>query len=54
MVTHGSSEAMYLVMHALLRAGDEVIVLDPAYQPLFSIADSIGCKLKRWRLSFDR
>jgi capreomycidine synthase len=54
MVTHGSSEAMYLVMHALLRAGDEVIVLDPAYQSLFSIADSIGCKLKRWRLRFDR
>jgi aspartate/methionine/tyrosine aminotransferase len=45
---------MYLVMHALLRAGDEVIVLDPAYQSLFSIAESIGCKLKRWRLRFDR
>src|SRR5205085_1568196 len=38
MVTHGSSEAMFLLMHALLRAGDEVIVIDPAYQPLFAIA----------------
>lgn len=54
MVTHGSSEATYLVMHALLQTGDEVIVLDPAYQSLFSIAGSIGCELKRWRLSFDR
>lgn len=45
---------MYLIMHALLRAGDEVIVLEPAYQQLFSIAESIGCRLKRWRLSFDR
>jgi capreomycidine synthase len=54
MVTNGSSEAMYLVMHALLQAGDEVIVLDPAYQSLFSIAESIGCRLKRWRLCFDR
>jgi capreomycidine synthase len=54
MVTHGSSEAMYLTMHALLREGDEVIVLDPAYQSLFSIAASIGCKLKPWHLSFNR
>jgi capreomycidine synthase len=54
MVTNGSSEAMYLIMHALLRAGDEVIVLEPAYQSLFSIAESIGCRLKRWRLRFDR
>ncbi len=54
MVTHGSSEAMYLIMHALLRVGDEVIVLAPAYQSLFSIADAIGCQLKQWRLHFDR
>jgi capreomycidine synthase len=54
MVTHGSSEATYLVMHALLQAGDEIVVLEPAYQSLFSIADSIGCELKRWRLRFDR
>jgi capreomycidine synthase len=53
MVTHGSSEAMYLVMQTLLQADDEVVVLDPAYQSLFSIADSIGCRLKRWRLSFE-
>jgi len=54
MATHGSSEAMYLLMHALLRAGDEVICLDPAYQPLFSIAESVGCELKRWHLRFER
>src|SRR5205085_3776116 len=54
MVTHGSSEAMFLLMHALLRAGDEVLVIDPAYQPLFAIAESIGCELKRWVLRFDQ
>ncbi len=54
MVTHGSSEAMYLVIHALLRAGDEVVVLDPAYQPLQSIAASVGCRLRHWRLRFER
>jgi capreomycidine synthase len=50
MATNGSSEAIYLVMHSLLEPGDEVVVLDPAYQQLFSIAESIGCKLKHWRL----
>ena len=53
MVTHGSSEGMYLMMHALLRAGDEVICLEPVYQPLSSIAESIGCIVKPWRLRFE-
>src|SRR4029450_4055439 len=38
MVTHGSSEAIYLVMHLALEPGDEVIVLDPAYQQLPDLA----------------
>jgi capreomycidine synthase len=50
MVTHGSSEANFLIMNGLLNAGDEVVVLDPCYQQLFSIAESIGCQLKRWKL----
>jgi capreomycidine synthase len=54
MATHGSSEAIYLIMNALLEAGDEVVFVAPAYQQLFSIAESIGCKLKPWRLDFDR
>lgn len=54
MATHGSSEGMYLVMHALLRPGDEVICLEPVYQPLSSIAESIGCVVKPWRLRFER
>src|SRR5581483_3630124 len=41
MATHGSSEAIFLVMHALLERGDEVIVLDPCYQSLVSIAEAI-------------
>ncbi len=50
MATHGSSEAIYLVMNALLKAGDEVVILDPIYQQYHSIAESIGCVLKPWRL----
>lgn len=53
MATNGSSEAMYLIMRSLLDPGDEVVVLDPAYQQLFSLAESIGGKLKHWRLRFE-
>jgi len=51
--THGSSEAIFLIMTALLNPGDEVVVLDPCYQQLFSIAKSIGCRLKFWPLRFE-
>jgi capreomycidine synthase len=54
MATHGSSEAIFLVMNALLNAGDEVIFLDPSYPQLFSIAESIGCRMQPWRLRFER
>jgi capreomycidine synthase len=54
MVTHGSSEANFLIMNGLLNAGDEVVVLDPCYQQLYSIAESIGCQLKRWQLRFEQ
>jgi capreomycidine synthase len=50
MVTHGSSEAIYLVMHTLLQPGDEVIVVDPAYQQLYDIAQALGCRITRWPL----
>lgn len=50
MVTHGSSEAIYLVMHMLLRPDDEVIVVDPAYQQLYDIAAGLGCRITRWPL----
>jgi capreomycidine synthase len=51
MVTHGSSEAIYLIMHTLLRPGDEVVVVDPAYQQLYDIAWSRGCRITRWELA---
>lgn len=53
MTTHGSSEAIFLVMHALLRRGDEVVVLDPCYHALRNLAQSIGCELKHWKLRFE-
>jgi capreomycidine synthase len=50
MVTHGSTEANFLVMNALLRPGDEVVVLDPIYPQLGAIAESIGCRMRPWML----
>lgn len=50
MVTHGSTEACFLVMNALLEPGDEVVVPDPCYQQLYGIAEALGCRLRRWRL----
>lgn len=50
MVTHGSSEAIYLVMHLVPEPGDEIVVVDPAYQQLYDIAAWRGCRLTRWPL----
>jgi len=54
MVTHGSSEAIYIMMHTLLEPGDEVIVVDPAYQQLYDIAAGLGCRITRWPLARER
>ncbi|MDB4951165.1 MAG: capreomycidine synthase [Gemmatimonadetes bacterium] len=51
MVTHGSTEAIFLVMNALLRAGDEVVVLDPVYPGLGDVVRAMGCRLRPWTLS---
>jgi capreomycidine synthase len=54
MATHGSSEIIFLIMSALLREGDEVVILDPCYHALRNLAEAAGCELKIWRLDFER
>ncbi len=54
MVTHGSSEAIFLLMASLLDIGDEVVVVDPGYHALSSVAQAVGCRLRTWALSPDR
>ena len=49
-ITHGSSEAIFVTVHALLEPGDTIIALDPCYQQLESIAAGLGCTVRRWRL----
>jgi len=53
MATHGSNEALFLLMNALLEPGDELITLYPGYQQLFSTAEAIGCGVRRWPLRFE-
>ena len=53
MATHGSSEANFLVMNALLSPGDEVVVVDPCYQQLYAIAETMGCVIRQWPLRYE-
>jgi aspartate/methionine/tyrosine aminotransferase len=36
-------------MHAVLKAGDHIIVQSPCYQSLFEVARSIGCQITKWQ-----
>src|SRR5215207_7871154 len=56
----GAEEAVFLVMHALLKAGDHAVVVWPAYQSLHEVARSIGSSVtlvplnpRDWSLDVD-
>jgi capreomycidine synthase len=53
MTASGSSEAISLVLMALLRPADEVIVVQPGYHLLSEFAAALGCTIKIWRLNAD-
>lgn len=53
LATHGASESIFLLMAALVRPGDEIVVLRPIYQSLDSIAEAIGARLVPWDLDAD-
>ncbi len=44
------SECIYLAMHILLRKSDNIIHLFPAYQSLYEVARSSGCRPFPWPL----
>jgi aspartate/methionine/tyrosine aminotransferase len=41
-------EGIFIVMNALLEAGDHIIVISPAYQSLYQLADALGCTVSNW------
>lgn len=53
MTTSGSSEAISLVLMALLRPDDEIIVMQPGYHLLVEFARALGCHAKPWVLNAD-
>ena len=46
-------ELIYIAMQTMLQPGDHVVALAPAYQSLYEIAASMGCKLSFWKLRVD-
>lgn len=50
LATHGSSEALFLVLSALVSVGDEVVTVEPCYPQLAAMAESLGASLVRWKL----
>lgn len=44
-------EAMYVAMNVLLRPGDHVVALFPAYQALYEVARSVGCRVDLWSVT---
>lgn len=51
-VCTGAQEPIFLVSHAILKSGDEVIVQSPCYQSLQSVPESIGCKVMNWNVRY--
>jgi aspartate/methionine/tyrosine aminotransferase len=47
-------EGIFLLMHALLKAGDHVVCTFPGYQSLYEVARSIGCQVSTWEPDEDR
>jgi capreomycidine synthase len=47
MATHGSSEAISLILSVLLRPGERVVVVDPIYHSLRSYAELTGSAITR-------
>jgi len=41
-------EGIFVMMHALLEAGDEVIVMSPGYDSLANLPSYLGCRVTRW------
>lgn len=42
-------ETNYMLMHLLLKPGDEVVCMQPSYQSLYQVAKSIGCNIRWWK-----
>ena len=53
-VTTGASEANFLVVSALVKPSDHVIVEHPNYPSLYEVPRSLGCSVELLTLNFDQ
>ncbi len=51
--TQGTSMANHLAMAALVENDDEVLIEEPAYEPLLSVARYLGAKIRRFPRRFE-
>ena len=49
-LTLAPEEGIFITMHTLLKPGDHVISIFPAYQSLYEIGRSLGCEVSPWKL----
>jgi len=50
LVTTGAIEANFLLCNVLLRPGDHVVAVYPAYQQLYSVPEAVGAEVSLWQL----
>ncbi len=50
LVTCGAIEANYLLFRSLVKPGDVVVSVFPAYQQLYSMAEMCGAEVRLWKL----
>ena len=46
-------EGIFLAVNAILEEGDHAVCIAPAYQSLYEVADSIGCRITPWTIEED-
>ena len=51
LITCGAIEALHLVVRALVRPGDEVVVQEPMYPAVAGLARMCGARVRRWPLA---
>jgi aspartate/methionine/tyrosine aminotransferase len=49
----GTSMANHLALAALLDPGDEILIEQPAYEPLLSVAEYLGARIRRFPRRFE-
>lgn len=52
-VTTGASEANFIVVSALVKPGDHVIIEHPNYPSLYEVPRSLGCNVSLFNLKFE-